>query len=243
MKLIDTHAHLEQIKNLKYALDAARSSGVIAIVAVGMNYESNLKVIEISELHDGFVFPALGMHPWAIDGDVKDAVEIIEREIERCVAVGEIGLDYLMKRDRDIQREIFKIMLKIADNYGKPAIVHSRGAYEDTLEMVRKFGPDNAVFHWYSGPTEILEEILSSGYFVSATPSVVEKEGHRKAIEETPIERMLLETDSPANNFEPDDVKKALNYVAELKGIEQDTLAEETTKNAIEFFGIEPRLD
>jgi len=107
MNLIDTHTHLEQVKNLKDALDKAKSTGIIAIVTVGMNYESNLKVFKLSEFYDGFVFPALGMHPWAIDGDVSKAVEHIESEIHRCVAVGEIGLDYLIRKDEDLQKEVF----------------------------------------------------------------------------------------------------------------------------------------
>ena len=245
MKLIDTHTHLEQVKNLKDALDKAKSTGIMAIVAVGMNYESNLKVLELSEFYDGFVFPALGMHPWTIDGDVSKAVELIECEIHRCVAVGEIGLDYLIRKDEDLQKKVFEIMLNMAAKHGKPAIVHSRGSgsFEVVLQMVRKFGPKSVVFHWYSGPEDVLEGILSSGYFVSATPSVEERKEHRKAIEKTPIERLLLETDSPAKNYEPADLRKALNYIAKMKGIEEGKLAEVTTKNANRFFGIKPGLD
>ncbi|MDY6966382.1 MAG: TatD family hydrolase [Halobacteriota archaeon] len=242
MKLIDTHAHLEQIKDLKDALYRAKSIGIVAIVAVGMDYKSNLKVLELSELYDGFVYPALGMHPWAIDGDVVEVVDLIECEMGRCVAVGEIGLDYLIKKDKDLQREVFEKMLKIAAFHGKPAIVHSRGdgSFEEALQMVRKYGPKRVVFHWYSGPVEVLEEILSGGYFVSATPSIASREEHREAIEATPVGRLLLETDSPAKNFEPADVRKALEFIAALNEIEESTHAEITTKNAIEFFGIEP---
>ena len=103
------------------------------------------------------------------------------------------------------------------------------------------FGPKSVVFHWYSGPIEVLEEILGGGYFVSATPSVLDREEHRKAIEMTPVERLLLETDSPAKNFEPVDLRKALDYVSVLKKIDAVTLAEVTTKNAKEFFDIEIR--
>lgn len=128
MNLIDTHTHLDQIKNLKEALDKAKSTGIVAIVAVGMNYDSNLRVMELSELYDSFVYPALGIHPWAVIDDVKksvDLVDLIEREVDRCVAIGEIGLDYLIKKDKDLQKEVFETMLKISKKHEKPAIVHA----------------------------------------------------------------------------------------------------------------------
>ena len=104
--------------------------------------------------------------------------------------------------------------------------------------MVRKFGPKNVVFHWYSGPEDILDEILSSGYFVSGTPSVEERKEHRNAIDKTPVDRLLLETDSPAKNYEPSDLRNALNYISKMKGIDEVELAKVTTRNAIQFFGI-----
>ena len=240
MNLIDTHAHLEQMKSIDESINAAKSIGIAAIVSVGMNHESNQKVLKISEVYDGFVFSALGMHPFAIDDNMKKSSGFIKKNIKSCVAVGEIGIDYLVKTDRDLQKKIFKEMLEIAVDYEKPAIVHTRGAgsHKDALEMIREFGLDKVVFHWYSGPLHVLQEVLSDGYYVSATPSIVEREEHRSAIEVVPIDKLMLETDSPAKGYEPADLSKALSYISKLKGITEEKLAEDTTNNALKFFGI-----
>ena len=97
-KLIDTHAHLDELKNLVLMLEEAKKAGVIAIVAVGSNHQSNIKTLEISQKHRRFVYPALGLHPWELANlgtfEIDDNLRFIEQNIASAVAVGEIGLDY-----------------------------------------------------------------------------------------------------------------------------------------------------
>ena len=97
-KLIDTHAHLDELKNLDLMLEEAKKAGVIAIVAVGSNHQSNIKTLEISQKHRRFVYPALGLHPWELANlgtfGIDDNLRFIEQNIASAVAVGEIGLDY-----------------------------------------------------------------------------------------------------------------------------------------------------
>ena len=258
-KLIDTHAHLEEVSNLDEAIEKARDCGLIAIVAVGVNYESNNRILEIAEKYNGFVFPALGCHPQNL-GETSEEIEhnlqFIEDNIENAVAIGEIGLDYhkraKQKAGKDTQHKVLMDVLNIAMRFEKPVSVHSRYSWKDCLRIVRESKVQKAVFHWYSGPISVLSELHEAGYFTSATPAVEYGAEHTQAIKETPFDNLMLETDTPvvyhrgtdlARPSEPADVAtKVLQAVANLKGANPETVAKDTTDNAIEFFSLPDQL-
>jgi TatD DNase family protein len=240
-ELIDTHAHLEQVVDIAESLERAKASGVAAVVAVGMDLTSNKRTIELSEEWSGFVFPALGIHPWSLEeSELNATAEFIENNIDRCVAIGEIGLDYWIKKDKELQRKAFGRLLQIAVASGKPALTHSRGSYEDVFEMVRDAGVNRAVFHWYSGPVEMAEKIVDCGYHISATPAVEYSKKHRQVIAATPLENLILETDCPVKYneipSEPASVGITLREVARLKSEDPDVVASVTTQNARALF-------
>jgi TatD DNase family protein len=251
-RLIDTHAHLDEIGNLEQVLAKARLAGVIAIVAVGSDYESNRKVMQLAELYKKFVYPALGWHPWNIeDSEIDDNLEFIEAHIDRAVAVGEVGLDYhkrvRARADKDRQKQVLREVLRVAGAHKKPALIHSRYAWRDALDLVEEAQLEKAVFHWYTGTSSVLRDIVSQGYYISATPAVEYHEEHRRAVKEIPMERLLLETDSPVvyrrgSEFEyessPADVLRSLRGAAELTGVSEAQVAEATTANALRFFGL-----
>ena len=142
-RLIDTHAHLEEIENLEQVLAEAKSAGVVAIVAVGSDYESNQKVLQLAELYKNFVYPALGWHPWNIkESEIDTNLEFIEAHIDKAVAVGEVGLDYHKKvrarAEKDLQKKVLKEVLGIARAHKKPALIHSRYAWRDALDSVER---------------------------------------------------------------------------------------------------------
>ena len=199
LKAIDTHAHLSEFRDIDSVVERAKKSGVAAIVAVAEGHRSNARNLELSRSYVGYIFPALGIHPWEVESDPEAEIATIRENLELCVAVGEIGLDYWIKRDRETQRTVFRKLLKLAAERDKPASIHTRGegAWEDAYRIVREIGVEKAVFHWYSGPLEVLAGILDSGYFVSAAPSLEYSKAHREAIAKTPMESLLLETDSP----------------------------------------------
>jgi TatD DNase family protein len=241
--LIDTHAHLDQVDGVEESLERAKSSGVVAVVAVGMGLNSNKRAIELSEKWPDFVFPSLGIHPWNVEESELDAtVEFIENSIDRCIAIGEIGLDYWIKKDRQLQKQAFSRLLRIAADLEKPALTHSRGSYEDVFQMVQESGVKKAVFHWYSGPVEVAEKIVGCGYHISATPAVEYSQKHRHVIRATPLESLVLETDCPVKYneiaSEPADVVTTLREVAKLKAEEADLVASITTHNARQLFAL-----
>ncbi|MCW3992139.1 MAG: TatD family hydrolase [Candidatus Bathyarchaeota archaeon] len=248
-RLIDTHAHLSDLEDMEGVVQRAKEAGVDAIVAVGANLKTCMATLLWSEAFPGYVFPALGIHPteWG-DDDVPSTLMFIEERLSGCIAVGEIGLDYWSRevrkslQTRERQRRLYVQQLKMAADRGKPASVHGRGAWRDALDLARLHGPGRVVFHWYSGPLDVLTEILDAGYLVSATPAAEFSRGHRAALSEAPLDRILMETDSPVSyhgaQAEPSDLWRTLRALAELKGASMDEVARATTRNAERFFRI-----
>ena len=252
MELIDTHAHLEDVENLDEALARAEEAGLVAVITMGSDHRSNLWALEESSKHKREnlrVYPAIGLHPWGLDPSKVEAnIQLIEGKIDKAIAVGEIGLDYWYKQVRkspekkEEQRKLFRRLLQIAKNNRKPVSIHSRGAWADSVDITVETGIRKAVFHWFTGPTDVLEKLLQEGYRVSATPAAAYSKEHRSTIEKTPLENLLLETDSPVaykgEPAEPAHVLKTLSAVAELKGVRRETVADQTTDNAKRLFGI-----
>jgi TatD DNase family protein len=247
MRLMDTHAHLSDLEDREGVIERARGVGIDAIIAVGGNLETSRATLSWADDYGGYVHPALGIHPteWMGD-DVDETLRFIDEHVDRCVAVGEIGLDYWnreAKNSEDVkerQREIYVRQLGIAVEHGKPASVHGRGAWEDALALAREHGPDRIIFHWFSGPLNVLRGVLDSGYLISATPAAEFSRDHRAALTEAPLERIVIETDSPVSyhgkRAEPADILLTLRSLAGLKGIPEEEVAEVTTLNAERFF-------
>jgi TatD DNase family protein len=255
LKLIDTHTHLDEIDSLDNALSDAKIAGVEAVIAMGTRAESNLKVMDICRRYPAFVYPAFGLHPWEL-GDMKSdqidsTIALIEKNIEHIVAVGEVGLDYdkrVVKRaSKDLQKEILQRLLILSAEYGKPVSLHSRYSWKDCFDLVESTGVKKVVFHWFTGFSSVLREIVNAGYYISCTPAAEYHEEHRRAIKEVPIDRLMLETDSPVTygreskfRAHPADVVRSLKAAATLKGIDEELLGRQTTENALNFFSIRP---
>lgn len=252
LRLIDTHAHLDEIEDLDAQIAEAKAAGLVAIIAVGSDLSSNRKVLEIANLHQGFVFPALGWHPWYIREDgIYANIDFIAANMDKAVAVGEIGLDYHKRvravADKDLQKRVLEELLKIAVAHGKPALIHSRYAWRDAYDAVDRTGLVKAVFHWYTGTSSVLRDIIAHGYYISVTPAVEYHEEHRRAVKEAPLEQLLLETDSPVTYGRGSDhefvaspayVRRSLKGAAALKGLSEEELAAVTTENAERLFSI-----
>ena len=241
--LIDTHVHLDMVSNVHGAVDRARALNITGIVAVGTNLASNQRILEFSKVFPGMVFPAIGYHPWAIiETDIEATISFIDAHLKTCVALGEVGLDYKIKVKKRIQQQVFESLLELAAKYKKPVNVHSRYSFERTHIMLHKAGVEKAVFHWYSGPMDILDRILESGYLISATPALAYSERHRAAIKRAPLNQILMETDAPeqyqGEKSEPAMLIKTLDELAVLKKRSKEEIAGVTTRNAEAFYDI-----
>jgi len=250
LALVDTHSHLDEVEDLEQAIRRAGEVGVLAIVTVGSNHASNIFSLEIAQRQGSpKIYPALGIHPWNIEtAGIESSLSFIEENVDRAVAIGEVGLDYWLRDVRkdsgkkELQMALLKKLLGIAKRHGKPVIIHSRGAWRDCFDMVSEANVELAVFHWFSGPLEVLRGILERNYLISATPAAAYSKEHRAAIEKTPLENILLETDSPVQYggkaSEPADVTIPLEAVASLKNVSVAAVASKTTENAARVFGI-----
>lgn len=256
LRVIDTHAHIDELEDLKSGLNKAKKAGVIAIVAVGSNHQSNQEVMKICMKYPSFVYPAFGLHPWELDNleshQIDATLRFVGERAAEIIAIGEIGLDYdkrvVKMTSKELQQEALKRLLALAKTHQKPAIIHSRYAWKDSFELVKESGIEKAVFHWFTGFSSVLKDILDAGYLISATPAAEYHEEHRRTIKETPLEKLLLETDCPVAygkkvryRSEPADLLRSLRAVAALKGIDEITVAAQTTDNATQFFSLSPR--
>ena len=255
MQLIDTHAHLDHTDDADAQLREAADAGVEAVVAVGVDLAANRIGLEIKKRCAApKVFLAFGIHPGNIIPEQIDATMAFAREHRRdLVAIGEIGLDHWYPRvkeseeKKDEQRRVFQLQLELAQELDLPVIVHSRGAWKDCLAMVQAVGIHKAVFHWYSGPADVLKDILANGYFISATPALCYSLPLQEAIKTAPIEQTLIETDTPVvyrlnaqKSFKagPKDVFLTLEAYAQIKGVDKEKTAMILNNNAKQFFNL-----
>lgn len=271
INLIDTHAHLDHVENLDSALEQAYQDGVSAVLAVSTDLVSMKKNLEIKKRYESLFLPAsnvqppassikiylgLGIHPGEIKlTELEESYAFIENNISQSDVVGEIGLDFWYKwvrkddQKKNEQREVFRRQLALAKKFEKPVVVHTRGTWRECFETVKEFGIKKANFHWYSGPLDVLDEIIKSGYYVSSGPALAFSPQSREAIAHAPIEQTLIETDSPVYFNYPDelgggfkstpkDVFKSFEAYIKLKNITAADAAEVLNKNAGEFMGV-----
>jgi TatD DNase family protein len=240
---IDGHVHLDEIDKIDEAISQAEAAGVVAIVGVGMTIDSNRTILSLAQKYPGYVYAAIGYHPWEIKPErVDETLEFVAKQLPACVALGEVGLDYKAKVKKPLQREVFVRLLEMASHARKPVILHCRFSHERALKLVQESGLEKAVFHWYTGSIEILQRILDQGYSISATPALASSPPHEAAVRYAPLERLLIETDSPVDYggraSRPADVMQTAQLVGRIKGEPIQKVAEKTTRNAQQFFGL-----
>jgi TatD DNase family protein len=242
--MIDTHAHLDAFEDVGEVLQRARGAGVRRVVAVGTSIDSCRTTLALCEREEG-VFAALGLHPHEAGGvGVRELEELRELlEHPKAVAVGETGLDYyrdLAPRER--QAAAFRAQAALAAELGKPLVVHTRAADEDTVTALRELPPGvPVVLHCFSS-SALLEPALEHDWYVSFAGNVTyPKAGElRLAAARVPAERLLAETDSPylapqsvrGRRNEPAHVMQTLAVLAEARGEDAAAVEEQIEANA-----------
>jgi TatD DNase family protein len=245
----DTHAHLDGCADPPADLVArARAAGVDRIVAVGSGLDSCRATLAITHREQG-VWAALGIHPHQAGEADADGLDELRELLadERAVAVGETGLDFY--RDyapRDRQRVLFTRQLELAAELGKPVVVHTRAAEEETAAALERFD-GTVVLHCFSSP-ELLPIALERGYYVSFAGNVTypKAEELREAARRVPADRLLVETDSPylspqprrGRPNEPANVVHTAGALAEVRGEDPAELAARLDANAAAAFSL-----
>jgi TatD DNase family protein len=241
--MIDSHAHLNEIEAVDEALARAQEVGITGIVAVGMDLASNRTTLELHRRFPHLVYPAVGYHPWSITPEgMEENLAFIREHLAGCTALGEVGLDYQAKVKKKLQQQVFAAVLDLAAGEGKPVIIHTRFSQLRAHRMVQEAGITKAVFHWYSGPLEVLEDILADGYFISATPALAYSPPHQAAVQAAPLGQILIETDAPVEyqgkESEPADLWTTARELSQVKGVELSQVIATTTANARRFYNI-----
>lgn len=224
MKLIDTHCHLNDdmlYKNLNEIIDRALKVGVEKMIVIGWDKDSSERAIEIANRYP-FIYAAVGIHPDNIK-DVDDATLSFVLNLyqnNKVVAIGEIGLDYHYDKDEVIhekQKELFIKQIEFANRVGLPISIHSRDAFADTIKILEEHKPlHGGVMHCYSGSVESLSEIINLGLYIGIDGPVTFRNSRtpKEVAIEVPLERLILETDSPY--LSPQPVRGTINEPSNL---------------------------
>ena len=251
MKLIDTHCHIyydDYKKNFNSILERAEKNNISHIICVGVDLDSSIKCIELSETHE-MIYATVGYHPH----ESKDAKHSYIYELEqllnykKVVAMGEMGLDYHYNHsDSNIQKKVFKEQLELAKSYDIPAIVHNRNADNDILKCLEETQSTNGVIHCFASNNNFAKKILNKGYLISITGLITFADELIDVVSNIPINKIMLETDSPyltpvpfrGKTNEPSMIKYIAQKIADIKNISIDLVAKETTETAMEFFNL-----
>ena len=255
MRLFDTHAHYDAD-----AFDADRmevlasmpGQGVELILNPGCDLKSSQTAVELAERFP-FVYAAVGVHPeecadWNAEHDIPVLEALAQNPKVR--AIGEIGLDYHWPENppRELQQQVFHAQLDLAEKLNLPVIVHDRDAHHDCLEIVRAHPNVTGVYHCYSGGVEDAKTLMKLGWMISFTGSITFKNARRalEVIDLLPLDRMMIETDSPYMSPEPfrgrrndsGRVHLVAEAIARRKGLDPEEVARITLENGKRFFRI-----
>lgn len=222
--IFDTHAHYddEQFdKDREEVFKELKENGVIGILNCASSYESLKKVNDITKEND-FIYGALGIHPENADEYNKNVREEIEKLItnnNKIIAVGEIGLDYYWDEnpEKEVQKDVFRDHMKLAEKLNLPVIIHDRDAHGDTLEIMKEFPNVRGIVHCFSGSVEFAMECIKLGYYIGITGVVTFKNSKKlkEVVQHVPIDKLLVETDCPYMAPEPNRGKRnKSDYIA-----------------------------
>ena len=254
--MVDSHAHINDDRLYPIyneVIERAKENNVNKIIIPGWDIASSKKAIEIAE-HFPFVYAAVGVHPENVY-DAKDGYLDILRELAKhpkVLCIGEIGLDYhYTKETMDIQKKILIEQLSLAEDLNLPVEIHLRDATGDFMDIIRNYLKTHkirAVMHSYSESKEIMEELLSYGFYISLSGPVTYKNARiqKEVASSVPLDRLLTETDSPylspvplrGTMNEPKNIPYILKEIALLKGLNETIIEEITEKNFNKVFGI-----
>lgn len=241
--LVDVHCHLDfkgLVERLDEIIENAKKAGLKAIISSGITPETNKKVLEIASKYD-IVKPSFGLYPMdALEREGKENKFDVDKELEfwqknkdKFISIGEVGLDYFNGKDKVMQKSVFEKVLEIAKKLDKTVIIHSRKAELDAIDILESSGIKKVIMHCFSGRKHLVKRAYDLGYYFSIPTNVVRLQQFQDMVKEIDINHLFCETDAPfLSPFkdkinEPAFVFESYKKIAEIKGM---TL-EEVEKN------------
>lgn len=256
MILTDTHTHLystEFGEEKQSLIQKAIENGVSRFFMPNVDSKSIEGMFEIEKQIPNNCFSMMGLHPCSVNENVETELQIVEDWLSKrkFVAIGEIGIDLYWDKTFFAQQQIaFRKQIELAKKYNLPYVIHSRNSFDEVMEIVNEFKVDNikAIFHCFSGSVEQAEQVIQSGNFKLGIGGVVtfKNSGLDKVVEAIDLKHIVLETDAPylapapyrGKRNEPEYLLLVAKKIAEIKNISIEEVAEITTKNSVEVFGI-----
>jgi TatD DNase family protein len=253
--LVDSHAHLEMPQfeeDLPQVLQRARDWGIRAIVTCGTHLQDSRRAVDLAAEHPE-VFASVGIHPHEANTFSPDTLASLKDLAlhPKVVAIGEMGLDFYRELSpRKVQIEAFRAQIRLAKEMGKPVIVHAREAQSTVLKILEEEGGGEVrgVLHCFSGNTAMATKCLDMGLFISIPGVITFKNSAqlRNVVLHVPLDRLLLETDSPflapipfrGKRNEPAFLRYTAQKVAKVLKVTVEEVAEKTTRNAMSLFGL-----
>jgi len=253
--LIDSHCHLDRLDlspydgNLAAALEAARTQGIHRFLCIGVSLNNREAVLEIARSHAD-VSASVGIHPCDVESGIAQPAQLVEWGRDpQVVALGETGLDYhYAEQTKALQQESFALHLEAGARAGLPVVVHTREAREDTLGLIRESGSEKhaGVLHCFTETWDMARRAMDMNYYISISGIATFRNAAelRETVKKLPLDRLLVETDSPylapvpyrGKPNEPKYLRQVAEWVAELKGISLEALAEVTSENFYRLF-------
>ncbi len=255
MEYIDTHAHLYDeafASEEDQAIERAAQAGVTRLIFPDIDTQSREAMFSLADRHQGKVFPCLGLHPTSVDANWQYEMSEVEKHLDRKIwAIGEIGMDcYWSKEFIEQQKEVLRIQLELAARLDLPVIIHSRDSTELIMNIIKECRhlALRGVFHAYSGSAETFRELQGLGDWYIGIGGVLtyKKASIAEAVKRIPLERILLETDSPyltpvpfrGRRNESAYIPHIAEKLSELTGRDIEEIAAQTTENAVKLFRI-----
>lgn len=253
--LVDSHCHIDTARfnaDRESVISTAFEGGVTRIVDPGCDLASSEHALALAKAHPGAIFAGVGTHPHDATTHTEE-VGLRYRELANepeVVAIGEFGLDYFrMLSPRDVQRAVFVAHLELARECDLPCIIHVRDSHDDVIELLHAHGQGlRGVFHCFSGDVRQAEQCLEFENFMLSFAGPLTRQGNAlpDVARMAPLERVLVETDSPylvpqplrAKRNEPLFVKHVAAKLAEIRGMPLEEIASITTANAVRLFGL-----
>lgn len=255
MHFIDTHTHLYDEAFLgedDLAVVRAVEAGVTKMILPDIDSQTREAMLALAERHEGTLFPCIGLHPTSVDTGWQNEMLQVEKHLDRKIyAIGEIGMDcYWSNEFIREQEEVLRIQLEIAARMNLPVIIHSRDSTELLINILKDYAHLGlrGVFHAFSGSLETFRELQKTGNWYIGIGGVLtyKKASIAETVKQIPLERILLETDSPyltpvpfrGKRNESSYIPYIADRLAELSGHSLEEVAHTTTENAQKLFGI-----
>ncbi|MEM0379440.1 MAG: TatD family hydrolase [Candidatus Aenigmatarchaeota archaeon] len=235
MIIVDSHVHLYEFSDSE--IKSILKNNKIVLISVAEDFITSLKNIKLSIIYEN-VIPAIGIHPWKAGETKKEDLEAFKNLFNRenIRIIGEIGLDKnFYPNTIEKQKEIFEFFLNYAKEYQIPVNLHSSGAWKEVFDYVLKYDIKKAYFHWYTGPKELMEEIVKIGYFIGINVAAIIQEKQKEIIKNVKIENLLTESDGlyryKSLILHPNKLLELYNYVSNLKNIKITDLSNQIRNN------------